>query len=164
MSFISTLSGAFANSNFSKADILNEALNQARVEDLGLNVPKILEVGAIDGRWAIVSEFIEGQTLSHLMRDDPDVITVGIPALRMQCAALLFMPLCLSGNMLFQSIGKSGRAILLSSIRSGLLFIPVLLITSRLFGIPGIQMSQALADTLSGLIAAPMIYDFFRKL
>ncbi len=60
------------NSNFSKADILNEALNQARVEDLGLNVPKILEVGAIDGRWAIVSEFIEGQTLSHLMRDDPE--------------------------------------------------------------------------------------------
>lgn len=100
----------------------------------------------------------------RIFRDDPDVIAVGIPALRMQCAALLFMPLCLSGNMLFQSIGKSGRAILLSSIRSGLLFIPILLISSRLFGILGIQMSQALADTLSGLIAAPMIYDFFRKL
>ncbi len=108
--------------------------------------------------------FAFSEPIIRIFRDDPDVITVGIPALRMQCAALLFMPLCLSGNMLFQSIGKSGRAILLSSIRSGLLFIPVLLITSRLFGIPGIQMSQALADTLSGLIAAPMIYDFFRKL
>lgn len=108
--------------------------------------------------------FVFSEPIIRIFRDDPDVITVGIPALRMQCAALLFMPLCLSGNMLFQSIGKSGRAILLSSIRSGLLFIPVLLITSRLFGIPGIQMSQALADTLSGLIAAPMIYDFFRKL
>ncbi len=108
--------------------------------------------------------FAFSEPIIRIFRDDPDVIAVGIPALRMQCAALLFMPLCLSGNMLFQSIGKSGRAILLSSIRSGLLFIPVLLITSRLFGIPGIQMSQALADTLSGLIAAPMIYDFFRKL
>ncbi len=108
--------------------------------------------------------FVFSEPIIRIFRNDPDVITVGIPALRMQCAALLFMPLCLSGNMLFQSIGKSGRAILLSSIRSGLLFIPVLLITSRLFGIPGIQMSQALADTLSGLIAAPMIYDFFRKL
>lgn len=60
------------NHNFSKADILNEALNQARIEDVGLNVPKILEVGTIDGRWAIISEYIEGVTLSHLMRDDPD--------------------------------------------------------------------------------------------
>ena len=59
------------NHSFSKADILNEALNHARVEDLGLNVPKILEVTTIDGKWAIVSEFIEGETLSHIMRDDP---------------------------------------------------------------------------------------------
>ena len=59
------------NHSFSKADILNEALNQARVETVGLNVPKILEVTTIDGKWAIISEFIEGTTLSHLMRDDP---------------------------------------------------------------------------------------------
>ena len=59
------------NSNYSKADILNEALNQARVEEVGLNIPKILEVSNHEGKWAIVSEFIEGETLSHLMRDDP---------------------------------------------------------------------------------------------
>ncbi len=57
--------------SFSKADILNEALNQARVEGIGLNVPKILEVTTLDGKWAIVSEYVEGTTLSHLMRDDP---------------------------------------------------------------------------------------------
>ena len=60
------------NSTFSKADILNEALHNARVEDVGLYVPKILEVTTIDGKWAIVSEFIEGTTLSHLMRDNPE--------------------------------------------------------------------------------------------
>ena len=60
------------NQSYSKADILNEALNQARVEDVGLNVPKILEVTTVEGKWAIVSEYIEGTTLSHLMRDDPE--------------------------------------------------------------------------------------------
>ena len=60
------------NRNYSKADILNEALNQARVEEVGLNIPKILEVSNHEGKWAIVSEFIEGETLSHLMRDDPE--------------------------------------------------------------------------------------------
>ena len=48
------------NEDFSKADVLNEALNQARVEETGLNIPKILEVTVIDGKWTIVSEFIKG--------------------------------------------------------------------------------------------------------
>ena len=60
------------NSSFAKADILNEALNQARVEDCGLNVPKILEVTTVDGKWAIISEFIQGKTLSQIMKEDPD--------------------------------------------------------------------------------------------
>ena len=57
---------------FSKADILNEALNQARVEDIGLHVPKILEVTLVEGKWAIISEFIEGKTLEQLMKEDPN--------------------------------------------------------------------------------------------
>ncbi|MGI6137091.1 MAG: phosphotransferase [Christensenellales bacterium] len=60
------------NQNFSKADILNEALNQARVEETGLNIPKLLEVKKIDGDWAIVLEFIEGETLEELMQKNPD--------------------------------------------------------------------------------------------
>lgn len=47
--------------SYAKPDILNEALNQARVENIGINVPKVLEVKMIDGKWAIVSEFIEGK-------------------------------------------------------------------------------------------------------
>ncbi len=52
--------------------MLNEALNQARVEETGLLVPKVLEVGIFDGRWAIVSEFIEGKTMAQLMAEQPD--------------------------------------------------------------------------------------------
>ena len=58
--------------NYSKADVLNEALNQARIEETGLNIPKILEVTMIDGKWAIVSQFIEGKTLAQIMEEDPD--------------------------------------------------------------------------------------------
>ncbi len=60
------------DSDFSKADILNEALNQARVEETGLNIPKVLEVTVIDGKWAIVSQFIEGKTLARLMEENPE--------------------------------------------------------------------------------------------
>ncbi|MBO5757036.1 MAG: phosphotransferase [Clostridia bacterium] len=60
------------NEEYSKADVLNEALNQARIESTGLNIPKILEVTMIDGKWAIVYEFIKGKTLAQLMAEDPD--------------------------------------------------------------------------------------------
>ena len=60
------------NEDYSKADVLNEALNQARVEETGLNMPKIHEVVKIDGKWAIVSDFIEGKTLAELMVEHPE--------------------------------------------------------------------------------------------
>lgn len=58
--------------DFSKVDVLNEALNHARVEETGLNVPKIYEVTKIDGKWAIVSEYIQGKTLERLMIENPE--------------------------------------------------------------------------------------------
>ena len=55
-----------------KSDVLKEALNQARIEETNLNVPKILQVTHIENKWAIVSEFIEGKTLAMLMEENPD--------------------------------------------------------------------------------------------
>ena len=60
--------------DYKKSDILNEALNQARVEETGLPIPKLLEVGIVDGKWAIASEFIKGKTLGRLMEENPDKI------------------------------------------------------------------------------------------
>ena len=58
--------------DFSKADILNEALNTARVEETGLNIAKVQQVTMIDGKWAIVFDYIEGTTLAELMEQNPD--------------------------------------------------------------------------------------------
>ena len=60
------------NENYSKANVLNEALNQARVEETGLKVPKLHEVKKIDGKWAIVTDYIEGKTLEELMNENPE--------------------------------------------------------------------------------------------
>lgn len=60
------------DSDYSKADVLNEALNQARVEETGINMPKLIEVTTVDGKWAIVYDYIEGKTLARLMEENPD--------------------------------------------------------------------------------------------
>lgn len=60
------------DNSFSKADILNEAVNHARVEETGLNIPKLLEVSKTDGKWAITLEYVEGKTLEQLMSENPE--------------------------------------------------------------------------------------------
>jgi Na+-driven multidrug efflux pump len=97
-------------------------------------------------------------------RDDPEVIRIGTLALRLNCISLFCMPSSLCGNMLFQSIGKSGRATLLSTIRSGLVYIPVLVVLSYLIGLMGIQSAQPIADIISAAITLPMVVSFFRTL
>lgn len=55
---------------YSKSDILNEALNIARVEETGLSIPGVESVTMVEGKWAIVTDFIEGKTLARLMAED----------------------------------------------------------------------------------------------
>lgn len=57
---------------FTKAQVLNEALNTARVEETGLKIPKLLDVRKTDTGWAITREYIEGKTLSELMKENPE--------------------------------------------------------------------------------------------
>lgn len=58
--------------DYSKANVLNEALNQARVEETGLNIPRITEVTKIDGKWALIMDRIKGKTLQRLMNEKPE--------------------------------------------------------------------------------------------
>ncbi len=58
--------------SYSKAGILNEALNQARVEETELNIPKVLGVTVVDGRWSLIWEYIDGETLEALMLKHPE--------------------------------------------------------------------------------------------
>ena len=58
--------------DYPKASILNEALNQARVEETDLHIPRILEVFKTEEQWAIRMEHIEGKTLQQLMEENPE--------------------------------------------------------------------------------------------
>lgn len=58
--------------NYSKADIMNEVNNQAMIEELGMNVPEVLSITKEDGRWVVVSEFVEGDTLDTIMENNPE--------------------------------------------------------------------------------------------
>lgn len=102
--------------------------------------------------------------LIGIFRNDPAVIEVGTRALRLQALAHLFLPVCMVTEMLFQSTGKRFGASLLSALRSGLLFIPLLLILSQVRGLAGIQEAQPLSIVLSFPPTVLFAIWFFRRL
>ena len=55
-----------------KSDVMNEAFNQAVIEELGMNVPAFLEIRLVDGKLVTVSQYVEGRTLDEVMKEDKD--------------------------------------------------------------------------------------------
>ena len=108
--------------------------------------------------------WFNAETLIRLFRDDPEVTAVALPAFRYQCFAMLLQPVIVAANMLFQSIGKSGRATFLACCRQGVFFIPLILTLPRAFGLLGVEICQPIADVLTFAISVPFLFPFLRKL
>ena len=53
-----------------KSAVFNEALNTVKVEETGLDIPKLKEVTQINGEWALLIENREGKTLEEMMKVD----------------------------------------------------------------------------------------------
>ncbi len=102
---------------------------------------------------AAIATYAFAPWLVRIFRDDEEVIAVGVKAIRYQCLSLPFLGFIVTMNMLLQNIRKTLPASILAMARQGLVFIPTLLILSRLWGIAGLQAAQALADLLTFIVA-----------
>ena len=109
------------------------------------------------------SAMIFSGSLIQIFRDDPQVIEIGTRALLLQCGAQLFLPLVMVTEMLMQSSGRKIPAAVLSSLRGGLLFIPLLLILPAIRGLAGVQEAQPLSYLLGVPPAIIMADRFFSK-
>lgn len=123
--------------------------------------------------WAVGEGFLGFTAMIGLMfspylvgffRNDPRVIEIGTFALGAQLFALIFQPMSVCVNMMFQSVGKNGAATFLSALRSGVIFIPVIVLLSRIMGLTGVQVSQPVADVLTFFVSLPFVIVFFQRL
>ena len=138
------------------------AAKYKRVKDAFLFSVKVcaglmLVVGAICFIFApyIVALFI---------KEDAMVIEVGSFALRAQCVTYVFGVWIILTNMLLQASGRAFGATVISSCRSGLCFIPVIMILPVFFGLTGVQISQAVADMIAFCISLFGGLYFLKKL
>ena len=97
----------------------------------------------------IVSVFANG---------DPDVIAVGTLALQCQFMCFPFIPGSMIANMTYQVLGRAKVASLLSSLRQGLCFLPLIVVLPNYYGLTGLAAAQPLAD-----VAATLLSLFFLR-
>lgn len=110
-----------------------------------------------------IPSIIFAEQIVYAFQKSEAVIEVGVLALRCACIGTMFMPLSIPVNMLYQSTRQVKISTFLSMLRSGLMFIPMLLITTHFWGLLGVQISQPLADVLTGIVGIPFVIHFLRK-
>lgn len=118
--------------------------------------------------WFLLSASLVCLAFSHdairIFRNDPEVIRIGIVALRLQLLTWPLGSIIVISNMLLQTCRQPWRANLVAAARSGLFFIPLILILPRIFGLLGVEMCQAVSDVCSATLAYPIVKGFLSKL
>ena len=124
----------------------------------------ILVVGVVllTGVGAVL--FVWAPEIVSLFRKDPEVITVGVAAIRYQALMMPILPLSVSGNMLFQSTGQARSATFLASCRQGIFFLPLAFVLPNIWGLTGVELIQPMADILSVLVSVPLVLSFFQRM
>lgn len=110
-------------------------------------------------------EFVAAPYLIELFRKgDPEVLRIGIVALRLQCITYFLNGWIMITNMMMQTTGKMIRASFLGVARQGIFLIPSVLLLPGMIGILGIQMAQPLADIITFLCSFALQLGLLREL
>ena len=113
--------------------------------------------------WSVVLIIFSGEVVS-LFRDDPEVIAIGIPALRYQ---MIIFPACsfmMMANMMMQTCRKTIRANILAASRQGLFFIPLIFVLPYFYGLFGVEICQAVSDIISLIVTIPIVWTAFKEM
>ena len=87
--------------------------------------------------------------------EDAELIKIGAEALRWQCLSFPLVGVSMVTNMMYQTTRKTLIATVLSMGRQGIFFIPTIMILPLFIGLQGVEMTQAVADALTFMLALP---------
>ena len=102
--------------------------------------------------------------LVEIFRSDPAVVAVGVSALHIQCCTVVFNGFNMMGNMMTQTMGRTGIASFLALCRQGLFLAPIVLILPMMFGVLGVEMAQSVSDVLTFLVTIPFMRRILHEL
>lgn len=124
-----------------------------------------VSVGTIGmGSAAVVLFFAAPYLMRLFISDDPAVLEIGTMALRAQAISMPLIPIGTVANMTFQSVGKAWRATIMSAMRQGIFFIPLIFVLPAMFELWGVVTTQAAADVLTAFACTPFLLGFYKNL
>lgn len=114
-----------------------------------VSVVSVTLLGIIAGTFA-------PQLMALFTNNDKEMIAIGAFSIRMQCIAMPSVAWVIIVNMTYAGLGKATGAALLSVLRQGLFFIPMVLLLPKLYGVYGLAAVQGAADLLTLVVSLPL--------
>lgn len=104
------------------------------------------------------------QLVAVFRKEDAQVISIGVTALRLMCVVFPLNSWIVLCNMMSQSIGEAFKASILAASRQGLFFIPLIFILPAIFGLYGVQVCQTVSDICTFVLAVPLGISVLNKM
>ena len=138
---------------FHSMRVYRTAINIAEAEHADIQVVALAAL-----LWIFAPQLVE------IFRSDPAVVAVGVSALHIQCCTVVFNGFNMMGNMMTQTMGRTGIASFLALCRQGLFLAPIVLILPMMFGVLGVEMAQSVSDVLTFAVTIPFMRRILREL
>ncbi|WP_297288578.1 MATE family efflux transporter [uncultured Flavonifractor sp.] len=123
----------------------------------GIRFTTVLTVGYSVAVWAVV--MLLPEPLIRIFNNEPDLISVGIPAFRIYFATFFFMSFQFIGQSVFVGLGRSKNAVFFSLLRKAFIVAPLTLILPAVgFGADGVFLAEPISNVLGGLACIIAMY------
>lgn len=123
-----------------------------------------IKIGAALLTVIVIAFLFPEQIIGLFRKDDPEVILYGSWILRAHMATLSLLPVCSTGFVMLQGIGRNRAATIIGSGRQGLFLLPLILILPRFLGVAGLIAVQPCSDVLSTILGILILRPNLKKL
>lgn len=113
---------------------------------------------------AVIEYTFAPQLIELFRKGDPQVLSIGVTALRFQCVTFALGAWIMISNMMMQTTGKMYRATIMGLSRQGLFLIPIVAVLPQFMGVLGLQLAQPLADCVSFAVCIPLQLSLLKEL
>ena len=135
----------------------------ARLWDRLWRVVKLASGGLVllMGVTTLVLEIFAPELIA-IFNDDPELMAIAVPAMRIFLSTLVFLGLSILFITTFQGLSKGNDAMVLSLVRQFIFFVPLLLLLPRIWGIDGVWLSVPISDTLGFLVSGLWLFREYK--
>lgn len=99
-----------------------------------------------------------------IFNGDAATVRMGTDFLRILCLAVPLMIFNVQISFTFQAMGMGKQSLVLSSLRQGVVNIPLLFVMNALFGLYGIVWTQIISDVITAVISYAVYYKSCKRL